>query len=227
MNYKSLVFILLFITSAIISNAQKYQQRISILGDSYSTFIDYCLPDSNEIWYFRTPNKKNDVTDVKQTWWHQLIQQNGYKLCVNNSFSGATICTTGYRKEDYSNRSFISRMKYLGDPDIILIFGGTNDSWAGSPIGEYKYADWTKDDCKSFRPAMAYMLDYVTTRYINTKIYFILNSELKDEINSSVMSLCDRYGVPVIRLHDIDKIASHPSVKGMKDIAKQVAAAIR
>ena len=45
-------------------------------------------------------------------------------------------------------------MDNLGDPDIILVFGGTNDSWAGSPIGEYVWADWTDEQLYSFRPAM-------------------------------------------------------------------------
>src|SRR5574344_1656725 len=49
--------------------------------------------------------------------------------------------------------SLNTRMNNLGDcPDIIFIFGATNDSWANSPIGDYKYADWTRQDMYSFRP---------------------------------------------------------------------------
>lgn len=100
------------------------------------------------------------MVSVRNTWWHQFIKENNYRLCVNNSFSGATICHTGYRSEDYSDRSFITRMKALGCPDIIFIFGATNDYWAKSPLGEYQYADWSKKDLYSFRPAMAYMCRY-------------------------------------------------------------------
>lgn len=74
------------------------------------------------------------MVSVRNTWWHQFIKENNYRLCVNNSFSGATICHTGYRSEDYSDRSFITRMKALGCPDIIFIFGATNDYWAKSPL---------------------------------------------------------------------------------------------
>ena len=84
---------------------------------------------------------------------------------MNNSFSGATVCNTGYNKEDYTDRSFISRMDNLGCPDIIFIFGGTNDSWAGSPLGEFQYSGWTKETLYCFRPAMAYMLDHMKKRY--------------------------------------------------------------
>lgn len=46
----------------------------------------------------------------------------------NNSYSGSTVCHTGYQKADYSDRSFATRMDNLGNPDVLLVFGGTNDS---------------------------------------------------------------------------------------------------
>lgn len=195
------------------------QKKVSILGDSYSTFKGYVQPDTNFVWY---PADKNDVIKLEQTWWHQFINNYGYQLEVNNSFSGSTICNTGYRKEDYSDRSFITRMDKLGNPDIILIFGGTNDSWAKSPIGEYQYANWTDKELYSFRPAMAYMLDGIRKLYPRARTYFILNSELRSEINSSVYTICTHYEIPVINLYDIDKQRSHPSISGMKSISTQV-----
>lgn len=85
-------------------------KSISILGDSYSTFEGYVQPDTNFVWYFKTPPKgrTTDMVSVRNTWWHKFIKENNYRLCVNNSFSGATICNTGYRSEDYSDRSFIT-----------------------------------------------------------------------------------------------------------------------
>ena len=141
-------------------------KTVSILGDSYSTFQGYLEPDTNYVWYFDgTPRTQTDVTSVTQTWWHQLIKAKGWRLLKNNSFSGSTICNTGYRQEDVTRNSFIARMDNLGGaPDIIYIFGGTNDAWANSPIGDYKYEAWTKQDLYSFRPAMAYMLHHMTNR---------------------------------------------------------------
>lgn len=95
------------------------QKRVSILGDSYSTFKGHVTPEKNAIWY---PANKNDVVKLEQTWWYQFINNYGYILDTNNSFSGSTICNTGYRQEDYSDRSFITRMNNLGNPDLILIF---------------------------------------------------------------------------------------------------------
>lgn len=195
------------------------QKRVSILGDSYSTFKGYVQPDTNLVWY---PADKNDVVKVEQTWWHQFLNNYGYALEVNNSYSGSTICHTGYNKEDYSDRSFITRMDKLGNPELILIFGATNDSWANAPIGEYQFDSWTKADLYSFRPALAYLLNGLQCLYPNARIYYMLNSELKSSINESVYTICQRYDVPVVTLYNIDKQRGHPSIAGMTSISIQM-----
>lgn len=218
---KKITLTILAVLMAGIAVAQT--KAVSILGDSYSTYEDFVTPATNELWYYaKNSEQKTDVKDVRQIWWHQLIKENGWRLAVNNSYSGATISYTGYDGNDYSPRSFNTRMDNLGQPDIIFIFGATNDSWAGSPIGDFKYEDIKKADLYEFRPALAHMLRWMTDRYVNTEIYFILNTELKDEINTSVKTICAHYGVPVITLTEVDKISGHPSVKGMRQIADQV-----
>lgn len=200
--------------------------RLSILGDSYSTFEGYLTPDTNAVWYWNHEWDCTDVRNVRQTWWHQLLRDTGMRLCVNNSFSGATICHTGYDQADYSDRSFCTRLTNLGSPDIILVFGATNDEWAHAPIGEYKYADWTREDLYKFRPAMAYLLCHLIDHYPNVKLYFILNDILSSDINESVLAVCQHYQVPVIRLENIDKQCGHPNVLGMQQIAQQVEKAL-
>ena len=110
---------------------------------------------------------------------------------------------------------------------MILICGATNDSWANSPIGEYKWADWTAQDLFYFRPAMAKMLADIKKLYPDAKVFFILNDKLKPVINDSVHEICKYYRVPCIDLQNIDKQSGHPSVKGMRQIADQVLKAIR
>lgn len=219
---KSLFFLLfVFLTFA---SALFAQQKVSILGDSYSTFHGYVTPDTNLCWYGVLGEKKeNDVTKVEETWWYRFINEHGLQLERNNSYSGSTVCNTGYEKGDYSDRSFITRMDNLGNPDILLVFGGTNDSWAGAPIGEYKYEDWTKAELYSFRPAFCRLMDYLTRNYPQTKIYNITNTELSDAVTNSMDEICRHYGVTNIRLHDVDKQWGHPSVQGMKSISEQVA----
>ena len=196
---------------------------VSVLGDSYSTFEGFITPDSMETWYFARPDlRRTDVVKVGQTWWHQVVRRMGWKLERNNSWSGATICYSGYNDEDYKPRSFITRLDDLGSPDVILVFGGTNDSWANSPIGEFKYEGWRRADLYTFRPAMAYLLDHLIERYPTADIVFIANSELKDEITGSMKTICDHYKVPMIQLRDIEKQNGHPNIKGMQQIADQL-----
>lgn len=220
---KRRIIILLLLVSCIAMNAQ----RVSILGDSYSTFEDFVTPSTNELWYY-AKNKpgKTDVNRVEDTWWWQLIYQNGMKLETNNSYSGATIGFKGYDGNDYTERSFLKRMRNIGSPDILLVFGGTNDSWAGEEVGEYKYADWQWGDFYTFRPAMAYMVNWIKLHHPNVKVYYIINTELRDDITESMKTICRHYNVPYIELKDIDKKSGHPSVKGMKAIAEQVGEAI-
>ena len=203
------------------------QQKVSILGDSYSTFYGHVTPDSNLCWYGVPGEKKeNDVTKVEDTWWYRLLDGKTFCLERNNSYSGATVCNTGYDKADYSDRSFVTRMDNLGQPDIILVFGATNDSWAGVPLGDFLYEDWTKESLYSFRPAFSYMLNFLTTHYARAKIYHITNTDLSPEITASIEKICRHYHVANIRLQDVDKQWGHPSVKGMAAIEKQVRQAL-
>ncbi len=198
-------------------------KRIAILGDSYSTFEGYITPITNEPWYWQVCNEQStDVRDVRETWWWQVVTRLGARLEINNSYSGATIGFTGYNGDDYSPRSFITRADNLGSPDIILVFGGTNDSWCGEEMGEEKWENITREDLYTYRPAMAYFANYMQARYPNVEVYFILNTDLKPEVGDMMKKACERYGHKIIELHDIAKQDGHPNVEGMKAIADQV-----
>lgn len=218
---KKVLFTLLMITATIAVAAQT--KKVSILGDSYSTYKGI-IPSNYSTFY---PDANNDVSSVEQTWWSLYIEAKGYQLEKNDSWGGTTICGTGYGRMDSSRSNFISRVDSLGNPDIIFVFGGTNDAWANSPVGEYQYSDWTKDDCKNFRPALACLLDMLQKRYPKASIYSILNSELREPINESFREICKHYNVQLIELHDIEKQNGHPSVSGMKSICDQLLEAIK
>lgn len=196
--------------------------KLTIFGDSYSTFENYLTPDTNYVWYFSQPRNMNDVCKVEQTWWWQVKERMGWSIERVNSFSGSTICCTGYSGKDATSSAFITRMANLGEPDVILVCGATNDSWAGSPIGDYKYGEWTREELFSFRPALAKMCWGLRAHYPKARVLFLLNSELKEEINESVHTVCAHYDIPVLDLHDVDKQKGHPSIAGMQAIAQQV-----
>lgn len=191
------------------------QIKVSILGDSYSTFTGW-MPEGYHTWY--GPGRGNDVQRVEDTWWHRLIDDNGLVLELNNSFSGSTICNTGHNGADYSDRSFVSRSASLGDnPDIIYVFGGTNDDWVNAPLGE-----WGGKNLYEVRPAVETMLQNIKGSYPEALCVVIINTEFRKEIEEILIEACEAENVPYVKLRAIDKQVKHPSVSGMKEISRQV-----
>ena len=203
--------------------------KFSILGDSYSSYEGYVDPETNDVWeHYETIG----VTSVEQMWWHQVATQMGWSMEINNSFSGSLICNYADFEGGayYARHSFLKRMDYLGNPDVIFILGGTNDVWQDAPFEDFIYADWTEEQLCCFRPAMAYMLDNVKRLHPNAHIYFLLETgpcpggiteETRQNLVESAHRIANHYDVECIDL-DIHKDWWHPDGQGQKDIARQV-----
>ena len=213
--------------------------NIFILGDSYSTFTGY-IPDGYCAYYTpqgpdyiaKNPDlklEKEQVCRVEQTWWYNLSKDYG-TLIRNCSWSGTTICNTGYNGIDRSEMSFVARMKKLikegyfneNRIDTFFLFGGTNDSWANSPLGDRLTSDWNDADLYNVLPAFSYLINLLILELPETRLYCILNDELKSEIKEFYKITCERNGVDIIELCNIDKINGHPTIKGMSEIREQV-----
>lgn len=200
--------------------------NLMILSDSYATFENY-LPEGNTTWY---PNlEKNDVAKVEDTWWHRLVKNTNATLIRNESYSGSAICNYGYGGGN-SEFSFITRLDNLIDQgffnenniDTIIILGGTNDSWAGSPIGKEQFSNWSEEDKRSFIPAFCYLLDRIEKNVSNANVVCVINEGIKADITNGMVSVCEKYGVDCVKLSNIDKQEGHPSVAGMIAIENQI-----
>ncbi len=199
----------------------KKAKKLSILGDSYSTYGG-AVPQGNRSFY-NGESKDEDTESVADIWWHKLMTYKGYELEVNQSSSGSPVCNTGYNGDDTRSVSFIARMKSLGSPDVIAVFGGTNDSWAGVPIGDFVYENPTESDLKCFRPAFAYMCDYLQRTHPQAEIYSIINSELSEAVTESIKIICNRYGIKWILLPTFSKpFGGHPGKEGQSIIFESV-----
>lgn len=213
--------------------------NVFILGDSYSTFHKY-IPESYSYYYDEkgpaylklNPEMElndNDVCNVNQTWWYDLVKENG-TLLRNCSWSGTTICNTGYDGKDNSEISFIARFEKLlkegyfkeNRVDTFFLFGGTNDSFANAPFGNKICSGWSLADLYDVFPAFSYLIHIITLNLPQTKIYCILNTELKNEISTFYKFVCEKNNVEVIELHNIEKVEGHPTVKGMMEIKGQI-----
>ena len=205
-------------------------ERIFILGDSYSTYEGQ-IPEGYVAYYKKETERQAKLRDYTYTWWYRYIKDTGSNLVRNSSYSGTTICYTGYEGADVINTSFITRLQRLIDAgffkenkvDTLFVFGGTNDSWANAPLGKMMYSGWTKKDLYSVLPAIGYLLNLLKENFVDTKLVCILNSdEYKSEIREGYIEALEHYGIDYIEVTDFDKLEGHPTEFGMEQIEKQI-----
>lgn len=72
----------------------------------------------------------------------------------------------------------------------VLVFGGTNDSWADSPVGKLKYSDWEEQDLYSVLPAFCFFINELRRILPNAHIIPVINTELKPEIEEGFKAAC-------------------------------------
>lgn len=114
------------------------RKRVSVIGDSISTFKGF-IPGNYSAHY---PATDGTLTLPNETYWWRLIYDHmqDAELDVNIAFSGSTVTNTTEENllkkyttsEAWWHNSFSERFAACGgcgNPDIILIHGGTND-WA-------------------------------------------------------------------------------------------------
>ena len=205
--------------------------HVYILGDSYSTFEGY-IPEGYNPWYRPAPSDSTDVTRVEETWWHLLLSRSDGTILKNSSWSGSTICNTGYDGNDYSDHSFIARFErdftdgFFAENkiDTMFIFGGTNDTWANSPLGTLTYDDASPEALKQALPAIGYLFRRVSETLPDTRVIVMLNDVLKSEIETAEAEAARKFGFSCLRLHNIEKQSGHPDKAGMRTIADETEA---
>ncbi|MBQ4602399.1 MAG: hypothetical protein IJB24_06000, partial [Clostridia bacterium] len=139
---------------------------------------------------------------------------------------GSTVGFTGYEGENTDVNSFIARLeKYIAeaffeneDVDTLFIFGGTNDCWCGAEVGEVQFDGFKKSDLYRVLPAVCYMIKRSKEALPDTKIYWLINTELTDSITEGIKTACRHYDIEYITFDHIEKIDGHPTPKGMTEI---------
>ena len=239
MNMKRILILALglaLLLSSCVKNPEPTDIHFSILGDSFSSLEGYVDPETNDPYHNYAAI---GVTSPEQMWWHQVATGMGWTMDVNNSFSGSLVCNNADFTAGpyYAPQSFINRMDHLGDPDVIFVFGATNDIYHHVELGDYVYADWTEEQLCSFRPALAYLFDYIDNQHPKATVYFLLDLNLciddpavddttRQAYIESIHRIANHYGVGCIDIREIHKDHWHPDVKGQKDIADQVIEAL-
>ncbi len=205
------------------------KKRVLIIGDSYSTFRGY-IPENCSAFYSPEDERGTGLDRVEQTWWYPIVTEEGYRLVMNNSYSGSTFCNTGYEKKDVSQTSFLGRLDNLVQTgffaenkiDCVMVFGGTNDDWAQVPIAPIIRENWTAESLYSYGSAVFCFFHRLREILPDAQIFGIVNSGLREEIRSLLLEACERNRVRAIQLTEVEKVEGHPTVKGMLAISRQV-----
>lgn len=202
--------------------------NIVIFGDSYSTFPGV-VPKDFHVYYTGKRTEQPDLQSAEQLWWHRLMTETGSKVVQNNSFSGSSICNTVREWLD-ERSSFLSRFDRLvqegffqeNEVNTVFILGATNDSWSNAPVGEVQFDHFEKQDLYSVLPALCCLIARMQAAIPGVRIVQVVNTGLKNEIVAGMKAASEHFKTDIVFLHDVEKIAGHPTVKGMEQIKDQI-----
>ncbi len=236
---------LLPVGSAAASKESDYNGKIiSVLGDSISTYAGYIpTSDGYNLEHLARYPQDNLFSGVEHTWWMQVIERLGAKLGVNDSWRGTTV--DGKNATDKTAISNVQRIKNLGangSPDVILLYGATNDYGQLNNIDTFDKSkipaevDLKTMQWKSLSKAFVNTIMRLQYFYPDAQIVVILPARTKSYYpmsklhsgNKLLISICEHFGLPYVDLrtcgitndHLPDGI--HPNKVGMDLITEAV-----
>ena len=223
-------------------------KRVSVIGDSISSFAGYIPAGYN----YHYPCADGSVTRVEQTYWWQFIYEkmSNARLDINMSYSGTAVANSDdacNRTDHWANNSFVQRyirLGGIGNPDIVLIHGGTND-WAhgdncplypgsidchdaAAPSSDqlaeiYALADAakTREEIEAlahndFCSAYVKLICLIQQQYPNAKIVCIIGDYLSEGIEKSIIGIANHYGAKYVDLLAVNGFNDDPNKTGIQ-----------
>lgn len=206
-----------------VSPATAQPKRVSVIGDSISTFRGY-IPYGYGAHY---PTTDGDLNLVGQTYWYRLIydfMQNA-RLERNISYSGTCVTNSSTTADSYYAKRFIDQQG-VGDADIVIIHGGTND--CAKNIGQLvdglsmkshtppsdsvvealcqtadkatTRAEIEALDDTTFCEAYIKLIKLIRERRADTKIVCVIGDYLNGGIQQSIHKIAKHYDAKVVDL---------------------------
>jgi len=139
-------------------------RKISVMGDSISSFDGYTSPNSPAGYY---PKETARLYYAENMYWKCLADRNGMVIDTIDAYAGSTVAD---KWQDTTRVPFYddSRINRLGNPDVIIVEGGIND-FGGNPLGDYPaLGDYTKT--YEFRTGYSLLLNKLKNKYKNATI---------------------------------------------------------
>ena len=76
--------------------------------------------------------------------------------------------------------------------DMVFVFGGTNNSWSATPRGEIKHDGIAPEELYTTFPAICYFMTTLKQDNPDTRVVFLLNTELKPELAECMKNAAER-----------------------------------
>lgn len=187
-------------------------KKVSIIGDSISTFKGY-VDSQYSVWY---PNyyadRSSDVKEVTDTWWKKLIDGTGAILEVNASSGGSTASD--------NNIGFYPRVELIGNPDVVIVALGSNDSGLNIPLGNIDYdTEIQSYDTSKFAPAYIKGMKGLISAYPDAKIICVA-FDMGESYRDIIKAIAEHYGAYYVYVGDISNV--HPSKAEMEAVYKKI-----
>ena len=211
---------------------------ISIYGDSLSTFEGMNPP--GHIVYYNIDNRmRHSLMEVSETWWGRVLNEFGWELLVNASYSGSRVSGSGFPSAcSYERMGFLQNER---TPDIILVYLGYNDFGFCVPLK----SENSENDPMCFYDAYCLMLKRLKEKYPNSRVicgtvmqnYIFYRPDISERLeknrdgtplsayNEAIKSACVTEKVECADLHGTgircDSLSdSHCTGRGHKEMAE-------
>ncbi len=161
----------LFLLSMPVTAQEQAKDTVTfaVFGNSISTYHDF-IPSGFAV-YYTAARELTYGMQLGDTYWMQLSRMTGMTFLVNSSWSGSRV--SSYNNDAISpflSTTRVTSIGRYGNPDVILIAGGTND-WGHNynKLGNYSTGP-VYNDSVTFRGAYAMMLFRLQQKYPKAKI---------------------------------------------------------
>lgn len=144
-------------------------KKLGIVGDSISTYEGW-VPDGYDVYY----SNGEILPSVENTYWKIAINELGM-VVGNCSWSGSFVSGDSTSTSNANIGTSTKRINDLSadgiNPDIVLVYMGTNDFLFGKDKGEFNMSsDYVDGNISTFMNAYALLLTKIRKAYPNCKI---------------------------------------------------------
>lgn len=201
--------------------------RLAILGDSISTYSGK-IPSDHRAYYPSTNAACADVNSWTKTYWGLLINEYWHcELDVNSSWSGSCVAAGD---PTVVRTPFVQRCGLFKKPDVIIIFGGTNDCQTERKIalGEFDYTSplSTLNKYARFRESYIWVIKTLQGMYPEAQLICIVGNHIEGEYGNSVKAIAEHMGIPYVDFRNDKQVTVyeqlHPNAAGHAHMAKRI-----